>query len=178
MKLRKSLAGLLILTIMFLTCLAGTAGCTYVCAEEINAEELAKELSSQGWVMYGTERCPWCIKQKEEFSDAFRYINYVDCEENRQACIDAGIKGIPCWISPNGTLHSGYHNLTKLAQLASAYRAAQPTPTVTPTLSASPSPSPSITVPPTPTPPRFTASVAFAITTLLAIYLVKRKSMR
>ena len=139
---------------------AGTTGCTYGCPEEINAEELANELSAQGWTMYGTDRCPWCVKQKEKFDDAFKYINYVNCEENRQACIEAGIRGIPCWLSPDGTLHSGYHNLTRLAQLATAYQAAQPTPSLSPT----------------PT-PGFTTLTTFAIIGLLVIYrLFKRKN--
>ncbi len=140
---------------------AGTTGCTYGCPEEINAEALAKELSAQGWTVYGTDRCSWCIKQKDDFGDGFKYINYVNCEENRQACIEAGISGIPCWLSPDGTLHPGYHNLTRLAQLATAYQAAHPTPT--PTLS------------PTPT-PGFTTLTTFAIIGLLVIYrLFKRK---
>ena len=131
----------------------GATGCTYACPEEINAEELAKELTEQGWVMYGTDRCPFCIKQKAEFGDAFKYINYVNCglEENRQACEDfvrtckeAGIKeediGIPAWISPNGTPYIGYHDLVKLSNLASEYRAAQPAPAPTPTATATSSP--------------------------------------
>ena len=133
----------------------GTEGCSNACPEEINAEELAKELTEQGWVMYGTDRCPFCIKQKAEFGDAFKYINYINCglEENRQACEDfvrtckeAGIKeediGIPAWISPNGTPYIGYHDLVKLSNLASEYRAAQPAPapTATPTATATSSP--------------------------------------
>jgi len=156
----------------------GATGCTYACPEEINAEELAKELTEQGWVMYGAEWCGFCRKQKAEFGDAFKYINYVDCgspQNPNPACIKAGIGPIPCWISPNGTHYTGYRNLNQLAELASAYRTAQPTPIVTPTLSPSPSPSPapSLTVSPTPTPPGFTA--ISAIPGLLAIYLVLKR---
>jgi hypothetical protein len=95
----------------------------------IDAYELACELTANGWVVYGTDQCGWCVRQKEEFGDAFANVTYVNCMENRSACIDAGIQGIPCWASPNGTLHPGYHNLTRLSGLMSDYRAAHPAPT-------------------------------------------------
>jgi parallel beta-helix repeat protein len=90
--------------------------------EEITTEELAKRLTAQGWVMYGTDRCPWCIKQKNDFSDLFKHINYINCNKNAQACRDAGIKTIPTWVSPGGTHHPGYNYLNKLAKLVGAER--------------------------------------------------------
>jgi len=120
----------------------GATGCTYACPEEINAEELAKELTEQGWVMYGTDRCPFCIKQKAEFGDAFKYINYVNCGNPKNPnpeCINAGIGPIPCWVSPNGTHYTGYHTLAQLSELASAYRATQQ-PTATPLPISTPTP--------------------------------------
>jgi hypothetical protein len=152
----------------------GTAGCTYACNEETDAENLAKELSTQGWVMYGAERCGFCKKQKEEFGDAFEFINYVDCgsrEYPNPACINAGIGPIPDWVSPNGTHYTGYQNLTQLTQLRGDYRAAQPTPTVTPPLS----PSPSITASPTPTPPGFTATATVTVAGVLVMYLLLKR---
>ncbi|MEA2076073.1 MAG: right-handed parallel beta-helix repeat-containing protein [Euryarchaeota archaeon] len=113
---------------------AGTTGCTYACPEEINAEELAKELTEQGWTMYGAEWCGFCRKQKAEFGVTFEYVNYVDCgprENPNPVCIKANITGIPCWISPDGTRY-GYKNLTQLSELASEYRAAAQQPTATP----------------------------------------------
>lgn len=101
-------------------------------ATGIDARELADELTDDGWVLYGTEQCPWCVRQEEEFVDAFGNLTYINCMENRSACIDAGIEGIPCWASPNGTLHPGYHNLTRLSGLVGDYRAAHPTPTPNP----------------------------------------------
>jgi len=100
--------------------------------DSIDANELADELTEDGWVVYGTDQCGWCVRQEEEFGDAFANVTYVNCMENRSACIDAGIRGIPCWASPNGTLHPGYHNLTRLSGLMSDYRAAHPAPTPTP----------------------------------------------
>ena len=117
----------------------GTTGCSNACPEEINAEELAKELMEQGWVMHGAEWCGACQVQKKDFGDAFKYINYVDYK-NWDELIAVNITSIPCWVSPNGTRY-GYKNLTQLSELASEYRAAQqPTPTVTPTAITTPLP--------------------------------------
>ena len=98
----------------------------------IDAYELARELTADGWVVYGTDQCGWCVRQKEEFGDAYGQITYINCMENRSACLDAGVQGIPCWASPNGTLHPGYHNLTSLSGLMSDYREAHPAPTTIP----------------------------------------------
>jgi len=103
----------------------GATGCTNGCPEELNAEELARELKEQGWVVYGAEWCGACKKQKTEFGDAFQYVNYVDCGNTKNpnpACKEAGIGPIPCWVSPNGTHHTGYKNLVLLSELASEYR--------------------------------------------------------
>ena len=143
----------------------GTTGCSYLC---IDAEELAKELNSQGWVMYGTNRCSWCIKQKEEYGDAFQYINYVNCDENRQACMNASIKAIPCWVSPNGTHYSGYHTLTRLSELANEYQAVQPTPSMT----VQPTPSEFTSTSPPPSTDGF--ELIFAATAMLTVFLMRR----
>ena len=122
----------------------GTTGCSNACPEEINAEELVKELTEQGWVIYGAEWCPQCKKQKAEFGDAFQYVNYVDCgprENPNPVCSKANITRIPCWISPDGTRY-GYNNLIQLSELASEYRAAQPTPTPAATATAISTPTP------------------------------------
>jgi len=157
----------------------GTNGCTYPCEEEINAEELAKELSAQGWVMYGAKWCGLCKKQKEEFGDALTFISYVDCgsrEKPNPICMNASIGPIPDWVSPNGTHYTGYRNLTRLAQLASVYRATQPADTGTPM--PSPLPPPSVIASPTPMLPGFTATAAFAIMGLLTMCLILKRKLR
>ena len=100
-------------------------------AAETTADELARELNSDGWILYGKDQCPWCIKQREEFGVAFTDLAYINCQENKSVCIDAGIKGIPCWVSPNGTLYPGYHNLTQLDEMSNDYRSEHPTPSST-----------------------------------------------
>jgi parallel beta-helix repeat protein len=130
----------------------GTTGCTYSCVGDLNCDGVITpadavialqmtvrgELTADGWTLYGTDQCGGCIRQKEEFGDAFGDLTYINCIENRSACIDAGIKLIPCWASPNGTLHPGYHNLTRLSELVSDYQRAHPTPTPTTARSTSP----------------------------------------
>lgn len=117
------------LSLLLIVSLTGNACATDVNLNSgIDARELADELTDDGWVLYGTDQCPWCVRQREEFVDAFGNLTYINCMENRSACIDAGIEGIPCWASPNGTLHPGYHNLTRLSGLVSDYRAAHPAP--------------------------------------------------
>ncbi|MEA1894928.1 MAG: hypothetical protein U9N36_06980 [Euryarchaeota archaeon] len=65
--------------------------------------------------------------------------HYLKVEkEGDKTDIYAGIEGIPCWVSPDSTLHPGYHNLTRLSGLVSNYRAAHPAPTPTTAMSTSP----------------------------------------
>jgi len=211
----------ILVTALFLTLLTGNTCATDVnLNSSIDARELADELTGDGWVMYGTDQCGWCVRQKEEFGDAFANVTYVNCNKNGQACknvsmylfswdnvtgedsrlfeylednyragwvksaeinksdddmtihifdennsagimLDEGsgvailqiggrshylkvekeggktdiyavLEGIPCWVSPDSTLHPGYYNLTRLSELVSDYRAAHPTPTPTP----------------------------------------------
>ena len=205
------------LSVLLIVSLTGNACATDVNLNSgIDARELADELTDCGWVLYGTEQCGWCVRQKEEFGDAFANVTYMDCNKNGQACrnvsmylfswddvtgedsrlleylegtyragwvksakinrsddditihiadetnsaeimldegsgvailqiggrdhylkveneggktdIYAGIEGIPCWVSPDSTLHPGYYNLTRLSGLVSDYRAAHPAP--------------------------------------------------
>jgi hypothetical protein len=80
----------MVATILLLSLLAGNA-----CAEDANpgidAGELARELTADGWVVYGTDQCYFCNKQKEEFGDAFANVTYVNCTENRQACMNVSM---------------------------------------------------------------------------------------
>ncbi len=86
-------------------------------------DKFAKCLAAKGAVMYGTAWCSHCQNEKAGFGDAFKYISYVECPENPQKCIDAGINGYPTWIfpaSPTGGLEGrkleGEQGLEKLAE--------------------------------------------------------------
>ena len=79
-------------------------------------EELAKCLTENGAKMYGTSWCGHCKDQKALFGDDFQYVDYVDCDENKEACQSAGIPGYPTWII-DGEQHVGGQTLEKLASL-------------------------------------------------------------
>ena len=103
------------ITLIFLMAiLLVLAGCSSLVTSKA---ALAQCLTDKGAVMYGTEWCPHCQNQKAMFGDDFQYINYVDCEQNQEACQAAGIQGFPTW-SIDGKLYPGEQKLPQLASLA------------------------------------------------------------
>ena len=83
---------------------------------------LAKHLADTGAVMYGAYNCPHCLSQKNEFGQAFKYINYVECNNrgknaNPSLCFAKGIKVYPTW-EINGKFHTGQLILEKLSELS------------------------------------------------------------
>lgn len=79
--------------------------------------KLAKCLSNKGVVMFGSDKCSVCKKQKRMFGQAFQYINYVDCEENPQACSINNIRAYPTWAI-NNKKYEGFMNADKLSSLS------------------------------------------------------------
>ena len=79
------------------------------------ADDLAKCLTEKGAVMYGTEWCPHCAAQKEMFGSSFEYVTYVDCDKNKRACVNAGVKGYPTW-QINEANYEGTQSLYDLAK--------------------------------------------------------------
>jgi glutaredoxin len=82
---------------------------------ENNMDSFAQCLSKKGAVMYGTETCPYCVKQKNLFGDSFIYVNYIDCQKNPQECV--GLSGVPTW-KINGKLYPGLKSLEQLSELS------------------------------------------------------------
>jgi thiol-disulfide isomerase/thioredoxin len=78
----------------------------------------AQCIASKGLTMYGAEWCPHCKKEKNRFGTAFKYVSYVECPDNVQACLAKGIKGYPTWIDASGTLHEGEQGLDGLAKIS------------------------------------------------------------
>ena len=79
-------------------------------------DEFAQYLTEQGAIMYGTEWCPHCKNNKVIFGNSFQYINYIDCDKDRNACRDAGISSYPTW-NVNNQNYPGEQSLERLAQL-------------------------------------------------------------
>lgn len=103
---------LLISTVILAACSTPT-----VAPATPEVENLAKCLTDNGAVFYGTEWCPHCKEQKKLFGSAMEYIVFVDCDANRDACVNAGIQGYPTWIIGDETL-TGTQQLYKLSQVS------------------------------------------------------------
>lgn len=84
-------------------------------------ERLAKFMTDKGMVMYGAYWCSHCNEQKKEFGEAFKYVDYVECDAqgenaNPDECVAQGIKGYPTWIF-EGNKYSGKKTLAELARI-------------------------------------------------------------
>ncbi len=79
--------------------------------------QLAKHLTSIGAKMYGTEWCSFCSEQKKLFGDSFEYIDYIDCGQDKDICVSAGVLGYPTWII-NGQNYPGLQSLDRLENLS------------------------------------------------------------
>jgi len=80
-------------------------------------DTFAQCLNEKGATMYGTEWCSHCKNQKALFGNSFQYIDYVDCDKNKNECLRNGVKGYPTWII-DGESYPGEQQLYKLASLA------------------------------------------------------------
>jgi len=80
--------------------------------------QLAQCINDGGVKMYGTEWCGHCKTQKAMFGDAFSYIDYTDCDADKNACVSAGVKGFPTWIDTKGNAYPGTQELSTLARAA------------------------------------------------------------
>ncbi|KKU85832.1 MAG: hypothetical protein A2667_00745 [Candidatus Wildermuthbacteria bacterium RIFCSPHIGHO2_01_FULL_47_27] len=65
-------------------------------------DDFAKCLTDKGAVMYGAYWCPHCQNEKRAFGDSFKLVNYVECTEETQKCLDEKIEGYPTWTFPDG----------------------------------------------------------------------------
>lgn len=95
------------------------SGCDTTETSESNGEydSLAQCLTEKGVKMYGTDWCGYCKKQKESFGDSFQYVDYVNCDENRQECQEAGVRGYPTW-KIDGENYPGFQSLDGLVALS------------------------------------------------------------
>ena len=89
MKRFMSLALVLAFTLFLAGCGATTQSTT---TSSPAIAELASCLTTNGATFYGTEWCPHCKDQKKLFGEALAKVNYVDCDANKMACTNAGVK--------------------------------------------------------------------------------------
>lgn len=81
-----------------------------------NLDSFAQCLADKGVTMYGAVWCPACGSQKRAFGDSFRLVPYVECPDDPQRCIAAGIRAYPTWIFPDGRRFEGKQDVETLSR--------------------------------------------------------------
>lgn len=79
-------------------------------------DSFAQCLREKQITMYGAYWCPHCQSEKQAFGSSFKYVPYVECTEETQKCLDAGIRGYPTWIFPEDKRLEGELGLEKLSR--------------------------------------------------------------
>lgn len=73
-------------------------------------DDFAKCLQSKNVTMYGAAWCSHCQNEKRIFGESFKYVPYVECPDNPQACAAKNIQSYPTWLLPNGEQLVGEQN--------------------------------------------------------------------
>jgi len=81
-----------------------------------DASTMVNCMNEKGMVMYGTEWCPHCQRQKAMFGEAIAELAYVDCDKNAELCTAAGVKGYPTWVL-DGQLYEGEQTWKQIKDL-------------------------------------------------------------
>jgi hypothetical protein len=81
-------------------------------------DEFAQCLTEKGFIMAGTDWCSNCKIQKGLFGKSFEFIDYNNCDIEKQWCDQKGVDRYPTWILPDGSFRSGTQELQTLSQLS------------------------------------------------------------
>ncbi|KNC87388.1 hypothetical protein SARC_00480 [Sphaeroforma arctica JP610] len=82
--------------------------------------QLALKLREEGAVLYTTDWCGPCKRQKDAFGDAQDLLPQVDCSRMdgrrgfKPECLKLGIRTVPSWKRSDGSFIPGDPNLNKL----------------------------------------------------------------
>ena len=79
-------------------------------------DTFAQCLAGKEVTMYGADWCPHCQSEKKSFGSSFRFISYVECPENPNQCLAAGVNSYPTWIFPDGKKLEGEQGIRRLSQ--------------------------------------------------------------
>lgn len=79
-------------------------------------DAFAQCLAEKNITMYGAVWCSHCLNEKKSFGSSFRFVPYVECPDEPQKCLIAGINGYPTWVFPDGKKLEGEQGLKKLSQ--------------------------------------------------------------
>ncbi|MBU3941128.1 MAG: hypothetical protein KKH88_04335 [Nanoarchaeota archaeon] len=107
---------IIIAVVIIIALIFFVGGCSGQVTPIPNNDELAQCLTESGATMYGTEWCSHCKDQKDLFGNSFQYVNYVDCDQDKTSCSNAGITGYPTWVI-NNEKYPGVQQLSKLKEL-------------------------------------------------------------
>lgn len=83
---------------------------------EGSLDGFAQCLRNKGATMYEADWCPHCQNEKNAFGESFRFIPYVECPKDPKKCLDAGVRGFPTWIFPDGSKLEGEQGIEKLSR--------------------------------------------------------------
>jgi thiol-disulfide isomerase/thioredoxin len=79
-------------------------------------EALAVCLKDKSVRLYWTSWCSHCQKQKMLFwKEAFKRLWFVDCDKNKEECIEVWVRGYPTWVI-NEELFPWVQSLESLAK--------------------------------------------------------------
>lgn len=84
------------------------------CSEQ--ARCVAEDLKETGAIYYISLGCPACARQKAIFGEYFSIIPSVDCREEPEKCIEAGVSHVPTLIL-NGESYTGVNSLDDLEEI-------------------------------------------------------------
>ena len=79
------------------------------------AQKLSVCMSEKGVIFYGRLTCPYCQAQIGLFGQAFKSINFINCDIEPNLC--SGLAGVPAW-KINGNIVYGVQSLDKLSKLS------------------------------------------------------------
>jgi hypothetical protein len=79
-------------------------------------DKFAQCLTDRKVVMYGAYWCPHCQRQKKLFGDSLRFLKYVECTQDVNACQQKNISGYPTWVFEDGSRIEGEATLKELAE--------------------------------------------------------------
>eukprot|EP01134_Creolimax_fragrantissima_P003056 CFRG3056T1 len=82
--------------------------------------QLALRLRQEGAILYSTDWCHPCDRQKDSFGEAKALLPNVDCSRLdgvrgfNPECFKVGIRTVPAWKRADGSFVSGEENLERL----------------------------------------------------------------
>ncbi len=81
-----------------------------------NLDDFAKCLASKNITMYGSYSCGSCQNEKKAFGSSFRFVPYIECTQDPNKCLAAGIEAVPTWVFPGGKKLVGEQGIEKLSK--------------------------------------------------------------